>query len=915
MTDDSRQIDDIFAAAIDIASRDERDGFVESACGDNHELLSRVQKLLASHDRADGFLEAAAPGLTNLSQRIARERTFDLAPGSTIDGYRIITQIGEGGSGTAFLAEQNEPVKRSVALKVIKLGMDTQQVIHRFEAERQALALMNHPNIARVYDAGTTAFGRPYFVMEFVDGVAISEYCDGNRLDIRARLLLFVQVCQAVHHAHQKGLIHRDIKPGNVLVSTVDDQPVAKVIDFGIAKATGAAAAAAEKTQFTQSSQLIGTIEYMSPEQAEGSLDIDIRTDVYSLGVVLYELLTGRTPFDGADLRSKAYGEMQRIICETEPERPSTQISQRAAGVEDRSLVFAARSRATEVRGELDWIVMKCIEKDRGRRYESAAALAADIHHHLLNEPVSAAAPSRIYKARKFVQRNKGAVVAVSCIALLLVGGVISTTWGLIGERRARRHATAAAAAEKLARETASARENESRAVLDFVEQRVLAAARPQGQEGGLGHDVTLRKAVEAALPAVESSFKDQPLVETRLRRTMGLSFWYLGDSKTAAEQFEAALALSVKHNGPDHPDTLVSMSNLATQYSSIGRIAEATDLRERTLKLQRAKLGPEHRATLATMNNLANSYDDQGRQSEAIALWEEALPLMRRALGGDDKLTIIGMTNLAAGYQNIGRQADALRLSEETLAIVRRKFGPDYAGAIPIMNGLGTSYDEAGRDDEALKLREETLTLAKAKLGPDHPMTLWAMNNLAISYAAVDRHSEALALREEVLARRRSLFGDDHPDTLDAMHNLASSYGALGRHGEALALRERVLSIRRTKLGEDHPDTLRSMHNLAATYDALGRDMEALNLREETYARRRSKLGIDHPDTLKSQSHLAQSLLKLNRASEALALIDDCIDRAGRLEVDRSFVEQLQATRAAAASAAGQGTTKPTAR
>jgi tetratricopeptide (TPR) repeat protein len=806
-----------------------------------------------------------------------------------------------------FLAEQREPVHRNVALKVVKLGMDTQQVMQRFEAERQALALMDHPNIAKVFDAGSTPIGRPYFVMELVDGIAINEYCDRKRLNIAQRLALFVQVCQAVHHAHQKGLIHRDIKPGNVLVSTVDNRAVAKVIDFGIAKATGVQAR--DKTVFTQSNQLVGTIEYMSPEQAEGSLDIDTRTDVYSLGVVLYELLTSRTPFEGRDLRSKAYGEMQRIIREIEPPKPSTRLSTLSSLPEVAAhRGIDARQLNAAIRGELDLIVMKCIEKDRARRYESASSLAADIFHHLADEPISAAAPSRVYRARKFVRRRRGPVVASIAVLVALIAGIIGTTWGLIGERHARKQALAAA-------QTAESRDAESRAVLDFVQTKILAAARPTGQEGGLGHDVTLRKAVEAALPAVEKSFQNQPLVEAQLRRTMGFSFWYLGDSKTAAAQFEVALALSTRLLGADHRETLATAANLAMMYSDTGREAEALKLRQETLAIQKVKLGPDHPDVLAGMQNLANSYNNLGREAEALALREAALPLMRAKLGADHRLTMIGMNNLALSYEAVGRNADALKLREETLALMRAKLGAEHPSMVPIINGLANSYAEVGRQEDALKLREQALALAKAKLGPDHPLTLWCINNLSVSYSHFDRDAEAVALREEVLARRTDVLGADHPDTLDACHNLAYSYAALGRHADALRLREGILLKRKSSLGPDHPDTLRSMKSLAETYHALGRHTEALAMREETLAIRTAKLGPDHPDTLKSMLDVAMSLVELKRAAEAAVTLDDCIERASHASVDSRFTNQLlelRRTLPPATTPASTGPNKP---
>jgi serine/threonine protein kinase len=585
MTEDPSSIHAIFCAAIEIAAPEERERFVEQACGEDRELRSRVQTLLGAYSRAGSFLESAAPGLTNLTQRIAAEHSFaehsfHVTVGSNIGGYRVLKQIGEGGIGAVFLAEQSHPVRRNVALKVIKLGMDTQQVIARFEAERQALAMMNHPHIAKVFDAGSTEFGRPYFVMELVDGIPITDYCDQNRLNVRQRQELFIQVCQAVQHAHQKGLIHRDIKPSNVLVSTMDDRPVAKVIDFGIAKATGANSS--DKTLFTEWRQLVGTLEYMSPEQADGSLDIDTRTDVYSLGVVLYELLTGTTPFEGRELRAKTYEEIQRTIRDVEPPKPSTRLSK------TRSPDLAARRRVeprqlnASIRGELDWIVMKCLEKDRARRYESAAALAADIFHHLADEPVAAAAPSRTYRLRKFVRRNKVPVFAATAVVVALVAGVIGTTAGLIIARQQR------AVAQKRAQE---ARDQASiaQAVSQF-QADMLASADPRKL---LGNKVTVLQVVTAAVKELdEGKLEDQPLVEAAVRETIGNTLQSLGSYDEAEPNLRKALELRRKYStsGP----IAAAAGNLGSAVQAQGKLAEAELLFREALEIQRRSLPPE---------------------------------------------------------------------------------------------------------------------------------------------------------------------------------------------------------------------------------------------------------------------------------------------------------------------------------
>ncbi|MBY0307583.1 MAG: serine/threonine protein kinase, partial [Phycisphaerales bacterium] len=512
---------------------------LSSLCGGEAELIGAVEELASSLDEASGFLE---------------ERPVEggEGPGSRVGRYRLLQVIGEGGFGTVYMAEQREPVFRRVALKIVKLGMDTRQVVARFEQERQALALMDHPCIARVLDAGATEAGRPYFVMDLVRGEPITAYCRANRLAVPERLALFEQVCGAVQHAHQKGVIHRDLKPSNILVTMVDGRPVPKVIDFGIAKAIDQRLT--EKTLFTEHRALIGTPEYMSPEQADrGGVDVDTRTDIYSLGVILYELLTGLTPLDGKRLRSAAYGELQRIIREEEPPKPSTRLSAErpAQAATGERPVGPDNVAAALVRGDLDWIVMMCLEKERGRRYESASGLGADVRRHLAGEPVAAAPPSALYAARKFVRRHRWPVAAGSAVLVTLLLGLAGTAYGLVEASRQRdaaneaaevatREAAAATAAQQAAdtqRAAASAAAARSRRSLEFLSGVIgstdsMLAANP---------DQSVKAVLDRAAATVGESLKDDPTGAARVRGVVGAGYLSIGEPIYAETQLRLA--------------------------------------------------------------------------------------------------------------------------------------------------------------------------------------------------------------------------------------------------------------------------------------------------------------------------------------------------------------------------------------
>jgi serine/threonine protein kinase/tetratricopeptide (TPR) repeat protein len=790
---DANRLVEVFSEARAYPPGVTRDQFLAAACRDKPELERDIRSLLRTDEGSPDFLKAAPLDL-GFAGRCEK-------PGDRIGRYKLLEKIGEGGCGVVYMAEQEEPVRRRVALKVIKLGMDTHQVVARFEAERQALALMEHASIARVFDAGATDAGRPYFVMELVRGVKITEYCDQQNLRTEERLTLFAQVCRAIQHAHQKGIIHRDIKPSNVLVTVNDGVAVPKVIDFGIAKATEQRLT--DKTVFTCFEQFIGTPAYMSPEQAEmSSVDIDTRADIYALGVLLYELLTGSTPFDGKALVSAGINEIRRIIRETEPAKPSTHLG--ALKLAELETVSASRQVIApqliqRVRGDLDWIVMKCLEKDRGRRYETASGLAADIQRHLQSEPVAARPASAGYRFHRLVRRNKLAFAASVAIAAVLVIGSTTSTWMFLRESAARTRATEA---EKLAnarlvqvsaeRDATEVARKEAEAISAFMTE-VFQSSDPQRD----GRTITVADTLDKAVKKLETDLADQPAQRNSMLAALGNAYEALGLHSQAVPIREKTLQYRRNVSGLEDPSTALAMHSLANSYSRLGRVSEALKLREEMVAIRRRTLGPEDPWMIAAMGSLADSYQQSGRRNEALRIREEVLLLRRKVNGPEHITTLWAMQSVAGSYVSAGRQEEARKLREETLALCRRVLGPKHPTTLSSMHYMAEAYWDAGHRSEALKLREETLPLRRSVLGPEHPDTLWTMATLANSYFAADRRAEALRLREEVLALRRKVQGLEHSATLAAMSALAGSYRAMGDGAKAGALEKEIATAK----------------------------------------------------------------------------------------------------------------------
>ncbi len=856
-------------------------------------------------------------------------------PGTRIGPYKLLQQIGEGGFGVVFMAEQETPVRRRVALKIIKLGMDTRQVIARFEAERQALAVMDHPNIAKVHDGGATETGRPYFVMELVKGQPITTYCDEHKLPIPQRLDLFVQVCQAVQHAHTKGVIHRDIKPSNVLVSEVDGRPLVKVIDFGIAKATDHRLT--EKTIFTQFEQMIGTPQYMSPEQAAGSIDIDTRTDVYSLGVLLYELLTGTTPFEGNKLRSAAYDEIRRIIREDEPPKPSTRLSSSTD-----SLPSVAAVRQIEpgkltrlVRGDLDWIVMKALEKDRGRRYETANGLSADLLRFANGEVVGAAPPSRFYRLRKVVRRNRGLFASGAIVTVSLAIGLGIAIWqariarkqsnlAWLAEQEQRRlaalEADAKAEALRKGKETARVAEFQGHMLsgIDIANAGVLlfsdladrlnaALAKKNISEPDrlskveglreLLRDINAtdvaatmidRTILKPAIEAIDKQFDKQPVVDAYLRQTLSIVYRQLALYDDALPLQKSALATREREFGNEHEETIWSRSAMGCLLVLQEKLSEGEPYLNAALEGFRRTLGEEHHSTVAAIVNLGSLYHRQGKLEKAESYLREGLRKREKLLGEDDFETIDAARQLAMTLMERGKLTEAEKYFRRVLEVRRRLRSEGHPDTLQSISDMGSILQSRGKAKEAEPYYREALEQGRRVKGESHPDTLVAINNMGYCLQAQGRFADAEPYFIDALARRRRVLGPDHPATLTSTENMSYILARLNRPEEAEPYGREALEGRRRAFGDLHQDTLNSVNNMAGLLRSLRRPDEAEAYYREALEGRRKLLGDDHPDTLTSLNNMGVFLSSQKRFGEAEIVCREAFERNHRVFGDK---------------------------
>jgi serine/threonine protein kinase len=861
MAADTPSLDTIFSAAIGISSEADRAAYIARACGENPELRGRVEKLVQAHFRAGRPLKEPAGESESIAFPFPEPPVagaLDERPGKVIGPYKLLEQIGEGGFGVVFLAEQQQPVRRKVALKVLKPGMDSKQVIARFEAERQALALMDHPNIARVFDGGATPAGRPYFVMELVKGVPLTAYCDQHRLTVTARLGLFVSVSQAVQHAHQKGIIHRDLKPSNILVAEHEGAPAVKVIDFGVAKALGQQLT--DKTLHTGFAQLVGTPLYMSPEQAAlGGLDVDTRSDIYSLGVVLYELLTGTTPFDRKRFLEAGYDGVRRILHEEEPPRPSSRLSTLGAAATAVSAQRKSDPRRLRqfFRGELDWIVMKALEKDRNRRYDTAGAFATDVQHYLHDEPVQACPPSRSYRLRKLLRKHRAAALTAAAFVGLLLAGVAVSTWQAV-------RATRAEGVAEARRLQAEAAEKKARAVNDFLIQEMIGAADP---EEARGRKVTVEEVLDKAADKVGGAFAEQPEVEASVRVAIGLAYNDLGLYGKAEPHLRRCLELRQRVLGPEHRDTLQAVIELGDVLGYLNRLPEAEVLFRDALNVARRVLGDDDKTTTVLLHQYAWILGDEGRLPEAVELNRQCLEAQLRVLGPGDEETVTTMGNLTDDLTLLGQWSEAEQIASERLRLSLQAFPSDHPMILLARKNLLMVLIFEGKAREVEPLARENMDAAVRVWGPDHPRRWGTVSHLASGLYMQGRFKEAEQLGLEVLANQRRL-GIPGDRTL-----LGLVLGATGRWDEAEdALRDAVKTRGQTG-GPEHPQTLNALFALGTVLQASGQRAEAGQvLRQALDARR--KVVPSTPYHAESLYAWAEHLLEEGDAGQAEAAL-----------------------------------------
>jgi len=844
-----KEIDAIFTGALDLEPA-ARAAYLDARCRDP-EMRARVERLLADAEHESPTLAPGGAVQGPLGASLARAEAPDETAGAppAIPGFRFIRALGVGGMGIVWLAEQLEPVRRPVAVKVIRSGLASSQFIARFESERQALALMNHPHIARVYDGGTTGDGHPYFVMEYVSGLPVTEHCAERGLPTRARLELFLAVCDAVHHAHLRGIIHRDIKPSNVLIAEEEGVAVPKIIDFGIARALDQPLT--ERTLLTLHGQVVGTPEYMSPEQAQlEPADVDARSDVFSLGILLYELLTGSRPFRVDAPGITSLERLFSLIRNEDPPRPSQRIAaDRASGAET-----ASGTLARELRGDLDWIVMKALEKDRDSRYESARDLAEDLRRHLRHEPVVAGPPSTAYRIRKLVRRHRAAVTAAAAVGLVLVIGTAVSAWQAVRATRAEQAAR---------REAVTAQQ-----ISDFL-VRLFETSDP-GQ--ARGDTLTAREVLDRGRDRLRTELAGEPLVQAHLLGVVADIYRKLGLYDDAEPLFADAIAIRARELGEDDLD-------VARARQALGRLAVDRGQNDRADSLFHLALARYERSPAQADGDAAEVFMDlsevvrrKGRYAEAESLAMLAVRRFQRAPGGGDDDDRLGAAWQAVGTGRArqGRFAEAEEAFRASLAISERTLGPDHPELATLLGNLASCVGAQGRDDESEAFGRRALAITEKAYGLHHRFTAGALTNLAGSLGRQGRLDEALALFQRALDIRLEIFGANDPQTAIDYKNMGMTTMLQANYPAAKRWLERSLEVDSRVYGPHHPAVAWDHNTLGGLMLRMARYDDARRSYEAALAALRATAGLGHPDAARAMRGLGDVALERGRFAEA---------------------------------------------